>query len=251
MLDELDTATQQYTQSESEPSVNPTEQIVEPPAQQDSQKEQNFRLLRERAEAAERKSQELERMIQMNMSQNQQSTKLQVVEDDDDIDIPDDTYIEGKHLKKYVKNLKKELKDTKREIREATERTATSQAEFRLKSEYSDFDKIVTKENLEKLQHLKPSLYRSLVANPDIYDRGCTAYDMIKYSPLFDKQEYQQIDQKMEDNRSKPRSAGSAAAGQTGDTPLARVGDYDRRVLTEERKSQLRRQVEEAKRNKV
>lgn len=250
MLDELDTTTQQYVQSEAEPSVSPTEQIVQPNVKSESEKEQNLRILRERAEAAERKSQELERLIQMNMSQ-QQATKLQVADDEDDFDISDDTYIEGKHLKKYVKNLKKELKDTKREIREAAERTASTQAEFRLKSEYSDFEQVVTKENLEKLQQLKPSLYRSLVANPDIYDRGCTAYDMIKYSPLFDKQEYHELDRKMEDNRVKPRSAGSNAAAQTGETPLARVGDYDRRVLTEERKAQLRRQVEEAKRNKV
>ena len=40
-------------------------------------------------------------------------------------------------------------------------------------------------------------------------------------------------------------------APQTADTPLAKVGDYDRRILTEERKAEIRRQVEEAKRNRA
>ena len=32
--------------------------------------------------------------------------------DDDDFDMGDDTYVEGKHLKKYVKNLKQEREKT-------------------------------------------------------------------------------------------------------------------------------------------
>lgn len=244
MLDELNEATEHLYPAEQE-------QVVQKPNEsaptQESQKETSMRILRERAEAAERRSQELERMIQMNMSQ-QQNNKIVVENDDDDFGVSDDTYIEGKHLKKYVKNLKQELKNTQRQFEEYNQQNALTQAEMRLKNQFNDFDAVVNKENLEKLQQQKPALYRTILANADIYDKGYTAYELIKNSGIISDQ-YQELDRKVEENKSKPRSAANASP-QSSDTPLTRVGDYDRRVLTEDRKDQLRRQVEEAKRNR-
>ncbi len=214
---------------------------------QESPKDTSMRILRERAETAERRSLELERMMQMNMSQ-QQNNKIQVVDNDDDFDISDDTYIEGKHLKRYVKNLKQELKNTKKQFEEFNQQNALTQAEMRLKNQFNDFETVVNKENLEKLQQQKPALYRTILSNPDIYDKGYTAYELIKNSGILVDQ-YQELDKKVEENKSKPRSAANASP-QSGDTPLTRIGDYDRRILSEDRKNQLRKQVEEAKRYK-
>lgn len=236
MFDELNTNQDQAQEAIAQ------QPIQEAQATQETQKESNFRILRERAEAAERRSQELERMIHLNQQQPQPK-----VEEDDDMDINDDTYIEGKQLKKYVKKLKQELKETKKTFEEQNQRNAITQAEIRLKSQFTDFDAVVTKDNLSKLADQKPALYRSIMANQDIYDRGYTAYEMLRNSGYIN--EYAQTDKRLEDNRSKPRSAANANP-QTGETPLARVGDYDRRVLTEDRKDQLRRQVEEAKKNR-
>lgn len=217
---------------------------------QESQKETSMRILRERAESAERRSLELERMMQINMSQqkHQQTNRLQIEEEDDYLDVNDDTYIEGKHLKKYVKNLKQELKNTKKQFEEYNQQNALHQAEMRLKNQFTDFDSVVNKENLEMLQHQKPVLYRTILANSDIYDKGYAAYEMIKSSGILNDQ-YADLDKKVEENRSRPRSAANASP-QSGDTPLTRVGDYDRRILSEERKDMLRKQVEEAKRNR-
>jgi hypothetical protein len=242
MFDELNPAAEHLYPAEQEQPVDKPQQTVA----QDSQKEANMRILRERAEAAEQRSRELERMMQMNMSQ-QQTSKMQI-EEDDDFDMSDDTYVEGKHLKKYVKNLRQELKNTKKQFEEYNQQSSLNNAEMRLKNQFGDFDVIVTKENLEKLSAQKPSLYRTILANPDVYDKGYAAYEFIKNSGISNGQ-YQELDRKVEENRTKPRSAANAAP-QSGDTPLARVGDYDRRILTDERKDQLRRQVEEAKRNK-
>jgi len=246
MSDELNVAAEHfYPTAEQEQAIEKTQQNIA----QESQKEVNMRILRERAESAERKSLELERMIQMNMSQNnQQSNKIQVMDEDDDFDVSDDLYVEGKHFKKYVKSLKQELKNNRQQFAEYAQQNALANAEVRLKSQFSDFDSIVSKENLEKLQQQKPALYRTILANPDVYDKGYTAYELIKHSGILADQ-YQELDKRVEENRSKPRSAANAAP-QSGDTPLARVGDYDRRILSEERKDQLRRQVEEAKRYK-
>ena len=230
------------------------EQAVEKPNDtapvQESPKETSMRILRERAEAAERRALELERIVNMNMSQQSHNNqKIQLSDDDDDdFDLSDDTYIEGKHLKKYVRTLKKELKNTKKQFEEHNQQQAQYQAELRLRSQFSDFDSIVSKENIEKLQQQKPALFRTILANSDIYDKGYAAYELIKNSGILTDQ-YQELDKKVEENRSKPRSAANAAP-QSGDTPLTRVGDYDRRILSEERKEQLRKQVEEAKRYK-
>ena len=243
MSDELNHAAEHMYPTEQEQATEKPQQNT---THESSQKEANMRILRERAEAAERRSLELERMVQMNMSQ-QQTSKIQI-DEDDDFDLSDDTYIEGKHLKKYVKSLKQELKNTKKQFEEYNQQNAMTNAEIRLKNQFSDFDSVVTKENLEKLNHQKPALSRTIYANTDIYDRGYTAYELIKNSGILSDQ-YHDIDRKVEDNRSKPRSAANASP-QSGDTPLTRVGDYDRRFLTEDRKDQLRRQVEEAKRNR-
>jgi hypothetical protein len=243
MLDQLNEATEHLYPTQQEPA-----DVSSQNAPQESQKESNMRILRERAEAAERRSLELERIVQMNMSQ-QQPAKMQLIEnDDDDFDVSDDTYIEGKHLKKYVKSLKQELKNTKRQFEEYNQQNALTQAEIRLKNQFSDFDSIVTKDNLDKLASQKPSLYRTILSNPDVYDKGYAAYELIKNSGII-SDHYQDLEKRVEENKFKPRSAANASP-QSGETPLARVGDYDRRILSEERKDQLRRQVEEAKRYK-
>ena len=73
---------------------------------------------------------------------------------------------------------------------------------------------------------------------------------MIKNGNISKKDsQYSNQDKRLEENKAKPRAIGNASP-QAGDTPLSKVGDYDRRILTEERKDQLRKQVEEAKRNR-
>ncbi len=239
MFDELNQAAE-HTYPAAEPAQAP--QKTE--AEKEAQKEASHRVLRDRAEAAERRALELERMIQQNMAQ-QQPNKIQLVDNDDGFDISDDTYVEGKHLKKYIKSLKQEVESTKKKFEDYNAQNSLTQAEMRLRAKYSDFDNVVTKENLDKLAAQKPALYKAIFASTDIYDRGDVGYEVLQASGILNNQ-YQDLDKRVEENKNKPRSAANASP-QSGDTPLARVGDYDRRILSEERKDQLRRQVEQAK----
>ena len=248
MFNQLSDAAEHLYPTEQEQVTQQQEPQEQSQQSQDTQKEANMRILRERAEAAERRAQELERMVQANMSQNHQSNKMQIQDEDDDFDLSDDTYIEGKHLKKYVRGLKQELRNTKKQFEEYNQQNALTQAEMRLKSQFNDFDTVVSQENLKKLEMQKPALFRTILANQDVYDKGYAAYELIKHSGIITDQ-YNELDRRVEDNKSKPRSAANASP-QSGDTPLTRVGDYDRRILSEERKDQLRRQVEEAKRHR-
>lgn len=239
MSDELEnvlevTPEQQTVQEQ--PQEQKTEQKIEK-AQDD-----NWRQMRHRLGEIERENQELKQYLS---SINKQSEQL---EQEDYLDIKDDDFVEGKHVKKYVKSIQRDLQETKKALQEFNRQSAETTAEIRLKTQFSDFDSVVTKENIQALASSKPSLYRSIMANPDLYDRGFSAYEMIKNSGVI-QDKYLDVDKRIEDNKNKPKSA-SVMNAQASESPLSRTGDYDRRVLTEERKEQLRRQVEEAKRNR-
>jgi hypothetical protein len=204
-------------------------------------KEYNLRIMRERMESIEKENQEYKRILQQ---------QQQPVEEDEDLNIDDDSFIEAKQYKKHIKNIQKDLKETKKLLEENSKKNAMANAQVLLKSQFNDFDTVVSEENLKKLSDTQPVLYRTLLASSDIYDRGYSAYAMIKNSNIIkSNSQYSDQDKRLEENKTKPRAIGNASP-QSGDTPLSKVGDYDRRILTEERKDQLRKQVEEAKRNR-
>lgn len=212
--------------------IIPTEPIVPPESQKPRQdeREYNFRAMRERAERAEQRAQELERALQPKIAPKEE------------LELEDDGLVEGKHLKRYgqtVKEMKEELERTKKQL----ESFSTSSIELQLRSKFNDFDQIVTNENLERLSREKPSLYRSIIANPDLRDKGETAYDAI--TTFLQPGKYAKEDRRIDENKNKPRSA-STVSPQASDSPLARVGDYDRRTLSAERKKEIYREMKEA-----
>ncbi len=227
----------QYTYPQEQETLEQKEE-----QKKESSKEQNHRILRERAEAAERRLRELEQQLQ---SQQPKKAQRYEIEEDDDFDVADDEYVEGKKVKKILKKMDQRLKQTAQQFEEMNRAAAVKYAEANLKSQFADFDSIVTEENLRKLQEKKAPLFRSIMANNDLYDRGYSAYEAIKAAGIA-VDEYEDIDRKLDQNRKVPRSAGSAPS-QTSDSPMTKIGDYDRRILTDERKEQLRKQVAQAK----
>ena len=252
MFDELDAATQQI------PELQPQETAQEQPKEQakpkESGKDENLRLMRERIEASERRAQEierrnmeLERIVRENMNQNQPSTKMELT-DDDDNDTDDDLYVDNRRFKKRTKKLEQKLDETQKKLEQYQQQSALENAERLMRVQFADFDSVLNEDNLKKFSAKEPALFRSVMANPNLGDRYYAAYKMIKNSGIL-TDEYAEVNKKLEENKAKPRSAANAGP-QTAETPLMRVGDYDRRILTEERREQLRRQVEEAKRNR-
>ena len=190
-----------------------------------------MRVLRERAERAEQRARDLEAARQ---PQPQQQAH-------DDFDVADDSLIEGKDLKKYYRKISEENKQIKDQLAQFT----SVSAETRLRSKHADFDKYVTDDNIRKLAEQKPSMYRSIMANPDLYDKGDVAYEAIK-SMMPDAPDYADQDKKLAANKAKPRSA-SIAGAPAAETPLARFGEYDRRVLTDQQKQEIRDRLDRLK----
>lgn len=210
---------------------------------QESAKEQNFKIMRERAEAAERRAMELER----NYASQQQKSRPQ---DEDDLDIiaPDEGFLEPKVWKNNQRKVIKAQKQTSEELQEMK----NMMAEMKLQSKYPDYYAVVTDENLEKLKRTKPSHARSIYHNPDMFDKGELAYEAIKSTMTTEK--YVAQDRKLEENKLKPRSSpsgGHLPGAKESSSPLARLQDYDpvagihRRVLTADQKKEVQKQQAE------
>lgn len=211
--------------------------------EKESLRDFNLREMRRHLEESNRRARELEEQLKQQRSQAlQQNTSPSSNNQMEEMNIGDDELIEGKHLKKYINNIAKQFE---RKFEEIQSNTAANQADARLKAQYQDFDQVVSQDNLKSLAAIYPEEYNSLMANPDLYGKAKTAYNMIKNFGIAESQ-YEDIDRRLADNRTKPRSAASAAS-QTAQTPLSRIGDYDRRILTEADKERYRLQVANSK----
>ena len=209
-----------------------------------SDKENNIRILRERAERAEQRAQELERYMQTHQPAQQSTQQTQSTEEDDVLNISDDSYLEGKDLKRIYKKQQQELREIKQALKERDQKTSLEIAETKLRADYPDIAEVITNDNLKDLAAIRPDIYETVMYNPDPYKRGRVMREMIQTHVLNGK--YTNEDKRLEQNRNKPKSAATVSP-QSAETPLSTLGDYDRRVLTEERKEQLRRQVAASK----
>lgn len=224
-------------------------QQAAPQPQEETQKEYNMRVMRQkmaeadaRAAAAEQRLMELEKNLR-----SQQQPQQYETQDADDFNIEDDGYPDNKILKKMYSKFNKEVQKTKEELAQYKARSESESAELRLKAQYSDFDQVVSEENIKRLAIMEPEMYNSLRYNPDLYGKGKTAYNLIKKFELYDK--YEAVDRKIDANIAKPKNP-STVSPQNAETPLTKVGDYARRTLTKEQKEFYQRQVDEAKKNR-
>ncbi len=219
-------------------------------APQETEADRNWKVMRERekaaddrAQAAERRLGELENLVQ------QQAKPPEPVPEYSPLD--DDSFVDGRAAKAQEQRIRAEIVKQKqendkqqRDNKQFQDKMSETMAFQRLSGDHSDFDKVVNDDTLTKLSKVSPSAYRSIVANPDLFDRGKTAYEMITMYGIVKKEDV--VDRKLEANKNKPRTANTMAP-QTSETPLSRLGDYDRRVLSEDRMEQVRRNVAAAK----
>ena len=167
----------------------------------------------------------------MRMLEEEKARKLESA--DEDLNISDDDLTEGRHYKK----LQKELKQLKQEAAQIKQQTALSATEMRLKAQYSDFDRVVSKENIEALKEKYPEVALSLAANNDIYSKAVSAYTMIKNLGIV--KDDNSIDTKalVHKNMAKPKPSASISP-QKGDSPLSNAYTFEN-GLTPELKKQL------------
>jgi len=194
----------------------PQEEVAQKPSYYS--KEENLRVLRERAERAERERDELVR------SQARPQTQE---EEPDDLPANDD-FVEVKHVRK----LQSEVRQLKKELNAS----AAKAAEARLYTQYPDFDSVVNQENLEALRSMEPEIAASINATTDLYTQAKVAYKWIKKLEL-DQSNLQKEQKIVKKNSIKPKTAVSIAPTQ-GKNPLTQANvfmedDYSEESLSE------------------
>jgi len=223
--------------NEEQQEQQPVEQQQE---REDTSKEANFRRLREERERIQRERDELAQRLR---SYEEAQQKQQQPEDDDEFGIGSDDIVEGKHLKK----VRKELKKQQEEFKKYQQQMNTTTAEARLKSQYQDFDSVVTKETLQALSETYPEIAATIDSSPDLYNKAVTAYTTIKKLGIYVEDKYQSDKQKAQTNNEKPRPLASMSANKEGG-PLTHANAFAN-GLTPELKKQLYQEMLEASKN--
>ncbi len=238
----------------SEQDSNTSKEIQDDNAQQpekeESSRERNLRIMREAKEEAEREQRRAikERDAALRKMRELEEQRYGVPQQDDsrtdDIQIGEDDLVEGKH----VKQVYKELKAVKKQLEDQKNSYHTQTIESRIRSEYPDFSKVVTPENLEILRRLKPRQAALIDKSPDLYDAAASAYEMMKEYGIYESDEIQleKIRSKAaaQQNTAKPKPS-VAVSPQRGDSPLSKVNAFNME-LTPQLKEQLYKEMMEA-----
>lgn len=211
----------------------------------ESKNEKNIRALREKAERVDRaefERDEYMRRLQAyeNSHTKQQSHKL---EEEPEYNLDATDIVEGKHLKKYDKT----IRELQEELRSYKQQSNLNTTEARLKSQYPDFDKVVSKENIEMLRQDYPEIAETLNnSSTDIYLKGKSVYMLLKKLGISQEDSFVQDRERVQKNISKPRPLTSVSP-QQGDSPLSKVNAFAN-GLTDDLKTQLRKEMEDARR---
>jgi len=229
------------------------EQVVQeqPIEQKPSSYENNIVTMRKKLEAEEAArlaAEERIKELEANSAYATNRTQLPSNNDTDGDDIgadPDD-YLQVKHFKKNTSRLQSKLSESERKLQELHDRIERYEAQASLK-EIKDFDEVVTTENINTLKRLYPEDWETAMSNPNLKNKAKTMYNMINNYGIVPKDTKAHED-KINKNKSKPSLPGST--GQTPNTPLSKLNDYDRRTMTEEDRERILARLEQMKRGR-
>lgn len=187
---------EEVVQSQNE-NLSHSHETQEPPSQSnDDDKEYNFRQLREGKKQLEEEVNRLRDEIRA-ISQKQTPSS------EESFEIGDDDIVEGRHVKKLYSRLENLIK----------QKEAASIPD-RLSNRFSDFNQVVTKENIEKLKTLEPEIYTSITSGEDLFSKGVSAYKTLKALGIYkESQDFSAEKEQVRNNSKKPMSV-QAVKGQ-------------------------------------
>ena len=208
----------------------------------------HFKRANQEKELLKRQNEELMRQLeaQRDLSQRYAQQTSNPINPDlppDDFIIDENNFAEGKDLKRIVN----EMRQLKQEMHQYKQKTALEVTESRLNSEYPDFNKVFTDDNIELFKAEHPDIAESLLnSNAEPYKVAKSVYKAMKQFGIVSEEPTRKVTQdreRVQANLSKPRPVASVTARQ-GNSPLSKAGEYADDELTEERKAVLRAEVE-------
>lgn len=219
--------------NEESAQTQPQTQNSNPRAEQEAR---NFAALREKANRAERERDEALRLVR-----EMESKRQQPLEEDYDISLGDDEIAEGKHLSK----VQKKIKAIESQLKKYQQESAMTAVESRIRSNYPDFDSVVSKDNLTSLQNSYPELAQTLLTSTDQYSQAASAYTLIKKLGIDNQGSYEMDKQRVQQNANKPKPLASIAS-QQGQGALSQANAFAN-GLTKDLKDQLIKEMQESR----
>jgi hypothetical protein len=242
--DQNSDANETETSTEEIAPARPTERT-----QEETYQARNFRTLRDEKARSERERDEALaklRAYEMQQYNMQQQVKPPTEPDieETDIEIGSEDIAEGKH----IKALAAEVKKLRGMVKQNEQRSTAMTEESKLLAKYPDYYNVVSSDSIARLQAEDPELAQVLGTSTDVYGAKAMAYKAIKkMSAVKAEPTYELEKAQIQRNAAKPKPLASLAP-QQGDSPLSRANAFAN-GLTPTLQQQLRREMEEARRN--
>lgn len=216
--------------------------------QEDSEAKKSFRDVIAAKRKAERERDEYLRRIEeleARSHREQASTPKEQAEEDEEFHLGADDIAEGKHIAKVDKRAQNKIKALEDRLAKYESKTAEERAEAQLRAKYADFDKVVSRDNIDLLTEAYPELARSLHSTNDLYTKAVSAYTLIKKFGIYQESPFTSEKAVALKNVAKPRPLASVSP-QQGDSPMTRANAFAN-GLTDELKAQLRKEMEQSR----
>jgi DNA repair exonuclease SbcCD ATPase subunit len=208
-----------------------------------SGQQENFRILRERAERAEREREEYSRKLAEIEAKSKHIE--QVPEEDLEVNLGADEIAEGKHLSKIgrkMKQLEQKIAEAEQKRIQLEKQSESNAIIANIKADFPDIDKVVNEATMEALRQRSPEIEKTIRSSNDLYSKAAAAYRIIKDMGLYVDDAYAADKAKVQSNMAKPRS--TAAVSGTS-SPLSQA-DIFANGLTPELKDRLHKEMIEA-----
>lgn len=218
--------------------------LVDHEPERESDAKKSFRELSAAKKKAERERDEYLRRIEELESRTHResaTTPKEQVEEDEEFHLGDDDIAEGKHISKVDKRAQNKIKALEDRLSKYEAKTAEERAEAALRTKYTDFDKVVSHDNVAMLTEAYPELARTLHSTSDLYTKAVSAYTLIKKFGIYQESPFNTEKAAALKNVAKPRPLASVSP-QQGDSPLGRANAFAN-GLTDELKAQLLKEM--------
>lgn len=218
--------------------------------EQESDAKKSFRELSAAKRKAERERDEYLRRLEeleTRAHRQQATTPKEQAEEDEEFHLGADDIAEGKHIAKVDNRAQKKIRALEERLSKYETKTNEERAEAALRSKYADFDKVVSRDNIDLLTEAYPELARTIHSNNDLYTKAVSAYTMIKKFGIYQESPFTSEKALAMKNVAKPRPLTSVSP-QQGDSPLGRANAFAN-GLTDDLKTQLLKEMQASRKS--
>lgn len=209
------------TQTGAETVVDSPEAQAE--AQQSTPQSENFRNLRQAKDRAEQRA----------LAAEQRARELEAKYKQPEPEYAPDDLVQRDYVDR-------KLEYQRREIQQLS-------TEYKLKTNYPDFDKVVNTDTIELLKEKNPTMALALSQVPDEYAKAAAAYEAIRNLGLYNDDVYAKDRELAQQRANLPRPLASISP-QKNDSPLAQANAFAQ-GLTDEVKKELWREMNQHRNN--